>query len=180
MMAGSISESVAVIRVLTSSSKNSATQFNIAGSAPVDSPTSIMSVASAGKHARAFKRAGKRLSFPTLLPAASTAVSQQRRVQGIRGCFHGLHRGMPPVSKVLRMRESCATWYFIQISPAIGKRILTRSMRIRAASPFAHQRKQKNSGHQSRDETNDVAARGGSNRDQPNGHGGRLRLHRAI
>src|SRR5664279_5584611 len=48
MMAGSTSERVAAMRVFTSSSKNSATLFSMAGSAPVDSPTSIMSMAKPG------------------------------------------------------------------------------------------------------------------------------------
>ena len=92
MMAGSISESVAVIFVLTSSSKNSATLFSMAGSAPVDSPTSIMSVASAGKHSGAFSDPESGCPSRTLLPAFSTRASQKRRVQRIGRGLHRLHQ----------------------------------------------------------------------------------------
>ena len=84
MMAGSTSESVAVIFVFTSSSKNSAIEFSIAGSAPVDSPTSIMSVASPGKHPRRLQRRRERLPFPHALarcsppPASAAACSTNR------------------------------------------------------------------------------------------------------
>ena len=59
-IAGSMRASEAVSAVCTSSSKNSATEFSICGNAPVDSPTSIISVDSSGK---TFVLSGLRQSF---------------------------------------------------------------------------------------------------------------------
>src|ERR1039458_282913 len=73
MMAGSMSDRLAAILVLTSSSKNSATLLSMAGSAPVDSPTSIISMASGGKILDCLSEPESGWPSRTLLPAASPA-----------------------------------------------------------------------------------------------------------
>ena len=78
MIAGSISDSAAPSRVCTSSSKNSATEPSIAGSAPVDSPTSIMSSASGGKTPVAFSDADSVCPSRTDFRVDSSALDNTR------------------------------------------------------------------------------------------------------
>ena len=56
----------------------------------------------------------------TLLPAASMARFRSGVFKESAAVSMACTSGMPPVNSVPRMRESCATWYFSQMSPAIG------------------------------------------------------------
>src|ERR1035437_9132754 len=143
MIAGSISERLAAILVLTSSSKNSATLLSMAGSAPVDSPTSIMSIASGGKILDCLSEPESGWPSRTLLPAASTARWSSGVPSESAAVSMAWTSGMPPTSKVLKMRASWATWYFSQISPTRGRRSFTRSTFSLAESRRTHQRNRK-------------------------------------
>jgi hypothetical protein len=75
MMAGSISDSAAACACSRRPRRNSATLLSIAGSAPVDSPTSIMSMASGGKMPVACSEDDSDCPSRTSLPALSSAFA---------------------------------------------------------------------------------------------------------
>ena len=74
-IAGSISASAAVSAVATSSSKNSATEFSICGSAPVCSPTEIISVARSGNTFVSLSESAR------LLPSRTVAIDVNHRLR---------------------------------------------------------------------------------------------------
>ena len=92
----------------------------MAGNAPVDSPTSIMSSARLGNMPLTRKDPERDWPSRTRLAALaiscfSTSVPSESDDVSSAGI-----NGMPPISKVLRMRENCATWYFNHTWPNTG------------------------------------------------------------
>ncbi len=99
-----------------------------------------MSRASGGNIFEARSDAESGCPSRTILPAVSIACFITGVDSESAAVSSDCTSGMPPVSSVLRIRESCATWYFSQISPATGSFILIRSSRFLAASRRDHQR----------------------------------------
>src|ERR1700733_6700150 len=140
-MSGSISDSAAVNAVCTSSSKNSATEFSICGSAPVDSPTSIIDVASSGKTLVLSSACHSDLPSATPPPPVRPAFAIMRLEIDRAAVSSDGTGGMPPSSSVENVRENCATWYFNQIFPNIGIFSRIRSMRFEPLSVRPHRHK---------------------------------------
>ena len=78
-MAGSISASAAASAVATSSSKNSATEFSICGSAPVCSPTVIISAARSGNTPVCVSESARLLPSRTVTIDVMTALGNLAR-----------------------------------------------------------------------------------------------------
>ena len=123
-MAGSISASAAASAVATSSSKNSATELSICGSAPVCSPTVIISVARSGKTPVLVSESARLLPSRTVVMDDSTAFETRRDEMERAAVSSDGTSGNPPVSSVESVRENSATWYLSQILPKTGS--LTR------------------------------------------------------
>src|SRR5258708_264460 len=129
-MIGSISDSEAVSAVCTSSSKNSATEFSICGSAPVDSPTSIIEVARSGNTFVFVSACHSGLPSRTLTTDVFTAFATSRLEIDRAAVSSDGTGGIPPSSSVESVRANCATWYFTQIVPNTGIFSRIRSIRF--------------------------------------------------
>src|ERR1700757_4443468 len=129
-MIGSISDSAAVKAVCTSSSKNSATEFSICGSAPVDSPTSIISIASSGN-----TFVDSRLDpnpFPPrpVSTDRSTAPAIWRESIDRAAVSSEGTSGKPPDNSVESVLANNPTWYLTQTGPNSGNEMRTLSMKF--------------------------------------------------
>jgi len=152
---GSMRLMAAVRLVCTSSSKNSATELSIWGSAPVDSPTSTISDGQLGEDLGLGQADGEALALAHRLDAAEDGVADLAAVDGVgRGLQRG-NSGRPPVSSVARVRAKSPTWYFSQTGPISGRPMRTRSTcsRLRPSDPADEekdQQRQARRGHRRR------------------------------
>src|SRR4051812_33086662 len=116
-------------------------EFNIAGNAPVDSPTSIISTDICGKTFVSSKLFAS--PWPSRTPRIEVSIPRDIR----RLCIDSAEvssdgtSDRPPESNVDNMRENTATWYFSQMSPRKGVLILTWSIWVERASLFTHRHK---------------------------------------
>ena len=93
-----------------------------------------MSMASAGKILVAVSDPESDCPSRTVLPAFSSVRRNSAVPSESAAVSRPCTSGMPPVSSVLSTLANCATWYFSQISPRMGVRILTASIFSRADS----------------------------------------------
>src|SRR6185437_12931492 len=121
-IAGSIRASSAVKALAKSSSKNSATEPSICGSAPVPSPASTISTANCGTTLCFLSPAD--MASPSC--TACTVACRPLRSRGLRSAVAAVcspcTTGSPPCSSVESVRQSIATWYFQYRSPSSGSR----------------------------------------------------------
>jgi hypothetical protein len=126
--AGSIKARAAVSAVATSSSKNSLTELSMAGSAPVCSPTVIISAARSGKTPVFSSDSARLLPSRTVLMEEMTALETRREEMERAAVSSDGTSDRPPVSSVESVRAKRATWYLSQILPKTGRPMRTASM----------------------------------------------------
>ena len=95
---------------------------SIAGSAPVDSPTSIISTDKLGNMPVALTAADKGCPSLTIFRALPRAFRSRLLLIDSEAVSSACISGIPPTSRVLSTRANWPTWYMIQIRPSTGAR----------------------------------------------------------
>src|SRR5208337_2771632 len=109
-------------------------------SAPLDSPTSIISSASSGITPLAESAPWSDSPSRTICVARPTVPCNSLLVMDSAAVCSALTSGVPPVSSVASVRQNWATWNFSNVPPSTGTRNFMRSK----ATPPSSLRDQKN------------------------------------
>ena len=96
-------------------------------SAPLDSPTSIMSSARSGITPLEASAACSDSPSRTICVVCVTVLRTNLLVMASDAVLRAATSGVPPVNKVASVLENCATWNFSMVSPMIGMRNFKRS-----------------------------------------------------
>src|SRR6478609_8164703 len=94
----------------------------MAGRAPVDSPTSTISMARSGKNSVSSRLKESDRPSRTRLEACSTLLETLKLLMEWLAVSRDGTSGRPPDSSVESVLENMAIWYFIQIWPNSGSR----------------------------------------------------------
>ena len=92
----------------------------MAGSAPVCSPTAIISVARSGNTPVSASDSARLLPSRTVAIEVITAFDTRREEMERAAVSSDGTSGRPPVSSVEKVRANSATWYLSQILPKTG------------------------------------------------------------